>query len=395
MGKRIRKILVVDDSPIILSCLEMVLTTAGYKVEQAEDGMEALKKVKAKNYDLLIVDISMPRMDGLSFIREAKKISWYIITPIIILTALDDPKMMLESKKLGVNRWMNKPFDSKQLVTAIQDILKGRFEHNKFGDVFFLKGSFNEFTDFRSLQTKLENSGNKVVIDLKEVKTINSFGIRGWVNFINALQVPVTLRNCSVPMTDQLSMIPEALTEKCQVASLFVAYYCTDCDMELDVKVVPDRDFPDNKGYRAPFKLCPECNHRVDLMMGDENYFSFLKENREVQKKIAKCSQWQERKPFYSIVKVLDGENQQSLGEGFSRDISRDGMYIVIQSPIPSGKEVILQFQIPRGGKHYETRGVVRWLKEDDKNKGIGVMFSEPDPKLIKEIENYIENYYG
>jgi two-component system chemotaxis response regulator CheY len=120
------KILIVDDSSMLRDMLSYTLTNGGYSdIIESIDGIDALNQIKQNNYfDLIITDINMPNMDGLSLIREIKKISVYQDIPILILSIENSDEIKQKAKNVGANGWIAKPFEPKQLLQAVNTVLK-------------------------------------------------------------------------------------------------------------------------------------------------------------------------------------------------------------------------------------------------------------------------------
>ncbi len=114
-----KKILVVDDDPNICELLEMRLGANGYEVLKAFNGVEAFVKASDEKPDLIVLDVSMPTMDGLKFVQETR---WREIKdiPILILSARTNTKNIFD--ELGFKNFLNKPFDSKELLQKIANI---------------------------------------------------------------------------------------------------------------------------------------------------------------------------------------------------------------------------------------------------------------------------------
>ena len=104
------KILAVDDSPSIRRLVSMTLQQAGHDVESAEDGAEALNKAKAGNYDVVITDVHMPVMDGITFTRELRKLNHCRFIPVLVLTTESASEMKMQGKNAGATGWIVKPF---------------------------------------------------------------------------------------------------------------------------------------------------------------------------------------------------------------------------------------------------------------------------------------------
>ena len=120
----LKKILTVDDSPSIRQMLTFVLETNGYRVLQASDGVEGLEIAKSNNIDVVLTDQNMPKMDGLSLIRELRALPAYEKTPIVMLTTESSLAMKEQGRGAGATGWMVKPFDPDKLIDIIKRILK-------------------------------------------------------------------------------------------------------------------------------------------------------------------------------------------------------------------------------------------------------------------------------
>ncbi len=114
-GERPR-ILVVDDEQAVRDLLSKTLTMADYDVDAADDGPSALEKMRAVEYDLLITDLKMPGMDGLSVIREARKVAPDL--RVIIITGYSTEASAIEAINLGVSGYLTKPFRLPRILAA-------------------------------------------------------------------------------------------------------------------------------------------------------------------------------------------------------------------------------------------------------------------------------------
>jgi len=103
--------------------LAFTLKDAGFDVTQAVDGKDALSRVKGAAFQLVITDIHMPNMDGLSLIRELRKMQPFRFTPILLLTTEVSPEKKAEGKAAGATGWMVKPFNPDQLLTTVRKVL--------------------------------------------------------------------------------------------------------------------------------------------------------------------------------------------------------------------------------------------------------------------------------
>jgi two-component system chemotaxis response regulator CheY len=116
-------ILAVDDSASLRMAIRIALTGAGYSVTEAVDGVDGLAKAGAAKFDMIVTDLNMPNMDGLSMIRELRKSPAQAGVPIIFLTTESDPEMKNQAKAAGATGWLVKPFVPDQLVKVARKVL--------------------------------------------------------------------------------------------------------------------------------------------------------------------------------------------------------------------------------------------------------------------------------
>ncbi len=118
-----KTVMVVDDSSSFRQVVSMALKGAGYDVVEAGDGQDALKKLDGRKINLIVSDVNMPVMDGISFVKKAKELPAYKFTPVIMLTteAGDDKKA--EGKAAGVKAWVVKPFQPPVLLDAVSKLI--------------------------------------------------------------------------------------------------------------------------------------------------------------------------------------------------------------------------------------------------------------------------------
>lgn len=117
------KILTVDDSASIRLTTRVTLTNAGYDVTEAVDGMDGINKLNGGQFDLVITDLNMPNMDGLTMIRELRKIPAQMGVPVIFLTTESDGELRQQAKAAGATGWLTKPFDPENLVKIARKVL--------------------------------------------------------------------------------------------------------------------------------------------------------------------------------------------------------------------------------------------------------------------------------
>lgn len=114
-----KKILTVDDSRTILKMLDVTLSSAGYEIEQAEDGLFGLAALEEFDPDVIITDINMPRLDGFGFIERVRRNDRYRGVPILVLTTESGADKKDRARKAGATGWIVKPFDPSKLIDAI------------------------------------------------------------------------------------------------------------------------------------------------------------------------------------------------------------------------------------------------------------------------------------
>jgi len=120
MGKRI---MTVDDSASVRQLISFTLKQHGYEVVEAVNGIEALKKLKQEKMDMLITDINMPQIDGISLIKIVREDPLYRLIPILILTTESQIEKKDAAKAVGATGWIVKPFRPDQLVSAIRKVM--------------------------------------------------------------------------------------------------------------------------------------------------------------------------------------------------------------------------------------------------------------------------------
>ena len=119
-------VMLVDDSATMLMSLKLILTKAGYGVETAAGGKEALGKLTGGlRPQLIISDLNMPQMDGITFIREARKTAGMRFIPMLMLTTESDATKRTEAKTAGATGWLVKPVTPDQLLGVLKQVLPG------------------------------------------------------------------------------------------------------------------------------------------------------------------------------------------------------------------------------------------------------------------------------
>ena len=118
-----KKILAVDDSASMRQMVCFTLKTAGFDVTEACNGDEALKVAQHGEYDLVISDVNMPIMDGLTLIRHLRTLPNYKFTPLLMLTTESGTEKKQEGRSAGATGWIVKPFNPDQLLATVRKVL--------------------------------------------------------------------------------------------------------------------------------------------------------------------------------------------------------------------------------------------------------------------------------
>ncbi len=117
------RILAVDDSAAMRQMVGITLTGAGHEVQQAADGREALAIAERQKFDLVITDVNMPVMDGLTLVRHLRNLPSYRGVPLLVLTTEATTEKKLEGKAAGATGWLVKPFNPDRLLATVAKVL--------------------------------------------------------------------------------------------------------------------------------------------------------------------------------------------------------------------------------------------------------------------------------
>lgn len=118
-----KTILTVDDSISIRQMVSFTLSQNNYHVIEAVDGIDALKKLNGRSVNMVITDLNMPNMDGITLIKELRMKPSFKFVPIIMLTTESQDNKKAEGKAAGATGWIVKPFNPEQLIAVIRKVL--------------------------------------------------------------------------------------------------------------------------------------------------------------------------------------------------------------------------------------------------------------------------------
>ena len=119
-----QSILTVDDSASMRQMVTFTLKSAGYHVVEAVDGQDALEKSNSRDFDLVLTDQNMPRMDGISLTRNLRNNPKFKTTPILILTTESSDQMKQAGRNAGATGWLVKPFDPAKLLEVLKKVFR-------------------------------------------------------------------------------------------------------------------------------------------------------------------------------------------------------------------------------------------------------------------------------
>jgi len=119
-----KKILAVDDSASMRQMVSFTLKKAGFDVTEAKDGQEALEIAKSSQFDVVISDVNMPVMDGITLVQNLRGLPQFKFTPILMLTTESGTDKKTEGKAAGATGWIVKPFNPEQLLAVIKKVVR-------------------------------------------------------------------------------------------------------------------------------------------------------------------------------------------------------------------------------------------------------------------------------
>lgn len=161
------KVLIVDDEEHIVELLQFNLVNAGYKVITANNGLDALKKVKENKPDLLLLDLMLPGMDGLDVCKEIKRDKETSKTSIIMLTAKSEELDKILGLELGADDYITKPFSIRELLARVKAVLR-RSSSDEISEEIYEIGRLK--VDFERHEVLINNE--KVELTLKEFELL-------------------------------------------------------------------------------------------------------------------------------------------------------------------------------------------------------------------------------
>ncbi len=122
-----KKVLVIEDEEGVREMVGRMLTKSNFEVEEAVDGLDGLRKIDSALPDLIIADVMMPNLDGLTLVKALKKFKETKSVPVIFLTAKGDARSMIEGINVGAKYYVTKPFQMDDLMSKVGKVFGGRY----------------------------------------------------------------------------------------------------------------------------------------------------------------------------------------------------------------------------------------------------------------------------
>lgn len=120
-----KKILIIDDSAAIRQSICYILNQEGFETVEAKDGLEGFQMLDTLDkLDLIITDVNMPNMDGITFIKKAREVAKFKFTPMLVLTTESQGSKMAEGKEAGATGWIVKPFSAEKLIEVVKKVME-------------------------------------------------------------------------------------------------------------------------------------------------------------------------------------------------------------------------------------------------------------------------------
>ena len=167
------RILAVDDIPTNLDILRMRLESHGYEVVTAADGEEALVRLSEHKPDLVLLDIMMPKLDGIAVLKQMKKLAGDDFLPVILVTAKADTRDMIAGLEAGGDDYLTKPFEQSALLARVRSLLRVKQLHDEVhGQTALLREQSQQLAD---LNRTLEQRVAEQVSEIERIKRLERF----------------------------------------------------------------------------------------------------------------------------------------------------------------------------------------------------------------------------
>lgn len=203
------KVLLVEDDPHAAGILEPLLVSKGFSVAIARDGIEGLEKIKLLSPDIMLLDVNMPRLNGIDLCRQIKEDGAVRLTPVIMLTAHADLEKKLEALEAGADDFVNKPYNTVELVTRIKSLLKVKYLNEQLDSAESVLFSMARAIEAKDSYTQghvervsrlAVRLGEHLQLDAEEIDSLRKGGI---LHDIGKIGVPDNILNKAGPLTKE------------------------------------------------------------------------------------------------------------------------------------------------------------------------------------------------
>ena len=285
------------------------------------------------------------------------------------------------------------------------------FRYSKKGNEAKLIGKINEFSSFAGL---FDKNQTETIIDMSGVYSVNSTGVRSWVDYLKAYHGKILYRNCSMPVIDQFNMVPEFMGQKAWVESFYSLFFCNACHQEEPKLLEVGKNVNFEEREVTEIFFCSTCKSPLEPDFDPEEYLLFLSDvnpdlsnqedqepptDQEIEEQMLRPITMP-RKPLRTKVSLPNQEYSGTVYAMFTENISQKGLFICSYLTFPKGYRFDIDFELPGPmNKILNIKGTVEvaWVRDEATQKnllpGMGVKFVEIDDESMEAIERYIENF--
>ena len=164
-----RRILLVDDEPLMIKGLKRTLEQDGYETDSASDGEEALKKLNSEHYDLVLLDVMLPGIDGIELLRRIRANAALKQIPIVMATAKGSEYDRIQGLDLGADYYLTKPFGVMELISCVKAVLRRCGAEDEKGTLNACGISMN------TLEHTVSADGERITLTYKEYELLKLF----------------------------------------------------------------------------------------------------------------------------------------------------------------------------------------------------------------------------
>ena len=279
------------------------------------------------------------------------------------------------------------------------------FQFTRHGKEFRLFGKIDEFTDFSKLFETADQE--ELNLDLAGIRSINSCGVRSWVDHVSCYDGFIIYKNCSVPMIEQFNMVPEALGKSAWVESFYALFYCPEYDEE-DFILINTKEDVDVEKMELKTEFTSSSGAEMEPDFDIEDYFGFMADLVDPADHLPSNSEDDDRdltqktrKPLFTKVYLPNSrfEYHGTPHTMFSENISEDGMFVCSHLKFNLGDRFKVDFTIPEGDSSIKltTEVEIRWIREANPGQnvlpGVGVQFLDLDDAQKVQIREYVSSF--